>query len=89
MRWEYYGRYHDGEEYSWLFELEALEIFTPLQLDIFHVLWNSYHASDEVDHPQPRQKRRGSQDALHMFPVGTEILRTFIINDQEITTRKV
>lgn len=85
MRWEYQGRYHDGEESPWISELEALESFTPLQLDMFHALWNLYQAGGETEHLQPKRKRRGRQEALCMFPVGTKILRTFIKNDQEDT----
>ena len=36
--WEYRGRYLDGQESHWMSEEEALDNFTPLQLDVFHAL---------------------------------------------------
>ena len=38
VRWEYRGRYLDGVSSDWVKETEALDSFTPLQLDTFHAL---------------------------------------------------
>ena len=32
---------------EWVSEAEALDSFTPLQLDTFHALWNLYDPSSE------------------------------------------
>ena len=37
-RWEYTGKYQDGKKSAWLSETEALQSFTPLQLDVFHAI---------------------------------------------------
>lgn len=39
---EYRARYQSGAESIWVQELEALDSITPLQLDVFDTLWNSY-----------------------------------------------
>ena len=39
-RWGYRGKYLDGVSSDWVAESEALDSFTPLQLDTFHALWN-------------------------------------------------
>lgn len=37
-RWEYQELYQDGKRSPWLSEADALDSFTPLQLDSFHTL---------------------------------------------------
>lgn len=41
--WVYRGLYHDGAKSHWITEEEAMDSFTPLQLDVFHALWEVYH----------------------------------------------
>ena len=51
-RWEYRGQYLD----DWVSETKALDSFTPLQLDTFHALWNSYDPSSERCRPPGRDE---------------------------------
>ena len=48
-RWEYKGRFLNGTESGWATEEHALVSFTPMQLDVFHAMWELY---------VPRQKSR-------------------------------
>ena len=41
-RWENRGRFQDGTLSTWLSEGQVLQSFLPLQLDVFHALWNLY-----------------------------------------------
>ena len=41
----YKGRLVDGTESQCQSEEEARDSFTPLQLDVFHALWETYHGS--------------------------------------------
>lgn len=66
-------------------ELKAQRIFTALQLDMYDMPWNLYHASDTTEHLQPRRKNRSRQDALRMFVVGTKVLGTFVMDDRDGT----
>ena len=50
-RWEYRSRYLDGVASDWVSETEALGSFTPLQLDMCHVLWNLYDPSSDGNRP--------------------------------------
>ena len=84
-KWEYKGRYQDGSESSWLPEVEVLDSFTPLQLDVFHALWNLYRPStlntqNAPRKPNPHLERAG---ALQVFPIGTRGIKSFQGQDQE------
>ena len=48
--WRYRGRYLNGSLSGFLTESECLESFTPMQLDVFHALWELYPHSC----PRPR-----------------------------------
>ena len=80
IRWEYRGRYQNGTESTWVSESEALDSFTPLQLDVFHALWTLYHpetspATGSVSKKRPAPLSRS--DALGLFPIGTPVYRCF------------
>ena len=55
--WKYRRRYLNGSESHWLTESECLNSFTPLQLDVFHALWELYHPPDYRPRPQPKVSR--------------------------------
>lgn len=80
--WEYQGRYHDGVVSPWLTEDEAKDSFSPLQLDVFHASWETYHGPDKAARP-PGAPSRGERevssrtDALHEYPIGTPVGREF------------
>ena len=75
---EYKGRYQDGVEFNWLDEEEARESFTPLQLDVFHALWELEHGADRRTRP-PGVPTRGDreagsrEEALRAYPIGTNV----------------
>ena len=80
--WEYKGRHQDGVESNWLSEEEAQESFTPLQLDVFHALWERYHGADHRARPPGmptrEEKPAASREvALKAFPIGTKVRREF------------
>eukprot|EP00752_Nemacystus_decipiens_P015644 g13961.t1 len=79
--WEYRGRYQDGAQSDWITEDEARESFSPLQLDVFHALWELHHPN--VAPRPPGEPTRGEREvesrerALEIFPRGTEVGRIF------------
>ena len=80
--WKYRGRYLNGSESDWLSESECLDSFTPLQLDVFHALWEVYHPPDYRPRPSPRISRSerfaaDREKALSDHPVGTVVWRDF------------
>ena len=81
-KWRYKGRFVDGAELQWLSEEEARDSFTPLQLDVFHALWETYHGAECQARPTStltRKEREGidREHALKQHPVGTVIWREF------------
>ncbi|CAB1114741.1 unnamed protein product [Ectocarpus sp. CCAP 1310/34] len=80
--WEYRGRYQDGAQSDWITEDEARDSFSPLQLDVFHALWELHHPSDATrptGEPTRGEREVESRDrALEMFPRGTEVGRVFM-----------
>jgi len=78
--WEYRGKYQDGTASSWLTEDTVKDSFSPLQLDVFHALWEDYHGPDDAPRP-PGSPTRGEREvatreaALQEFPLGTEVGR--------------
>ena len=77
--WEYRGRYQRGTDSRWVSEVEALDSFTPLQLDVFHALWNLYQPVPDVSTPPPSKKRCPTllrSTALELFPIGTPTYRS-------------
>ena len=78
----YKGRFVDGTESQWLYEEEAREKFTLIQLDVFHVMWETYHGAECHAWPTSTRtwKERDQIDrehALKQHPVGTVIWRKF------------
>ena len=80
--WHYKGRYQSGAESEWLEEEEIRDSLTPLQLGLFHGLWETY--KDLVCRPRPTPAPpKGNRDdesrarALQDFPVGTQVGRPF------------
>ena len=80
-RWEHRRRYMDGVASDWVSETEALDSFTPLQLDTYHALWNSYGPRSEQSRPpgpdeevkiRPALSRK---EALRRFPIGTKVAK--------------
>ena len=72
FKWEYTGKCQDGKKSAWLSEPEALQSFTPLQLDVFHAIWDLY----VVQGPKPLRKRKrrySKSKALAKFPLGCQI----------------
>ena len=85
-KWEYKGRYQEGSESPWLTEVEVLDSFTPLQLDVFHALWNLYHPSTPSTQNAPSRKTNPHLErarALQVFPIGTRGIKSFHGQDQE------
>ena len=80
--WEYRGRYQDGSASDWIDEEEALNSFTALQLDVFHALWEAYHATSFRPRPPeaPDKSERDAlarESALKRHPIGAKVRRGF------------
>ena len=79
--WEYRGRYQNGTESGWVSELEILDSFTPLQLDVFHALWILYRPETRATGRRPVSRKRPASlsrsDALSLFPIGTPVFKRF------------
>jgi len=78
-RWEYRGRYQRGTDSRWGSEVEALDSFTPLQLDVLHALWNLYQPLPDAATPPPSKKRCFAlprSTALELFLIGTPTYRS-------------
>ena len=66
--------------------MEVLDSFTPLQLDVFHALWNLYHSSTSSTQIAPSRKTNPNLErarALKVFPIGTRDIKSFHGQDQE------
>ena len=78
--WEYKGRTSDGRVSDWLPENKILEIFTPLQLDVFIALWHLYNPNSSKD-PTPLPRKPGAplsrEEALRLFPIGHTFWKSF------------
>ena len=78
--WEYQGKYQDGTLSSWLTEDTVRDSFSPLQLDVFHAMWEDYYGPEIAARP-PGSPSRGKrevatrEEALSKFPLGTEVAR--------------
>lgn len=75
------GMQKDQDEYksSWLSEAEVTEGFTPLQLDVFHALWNLNHPNmpTTLSMSQRKRTRLSRAQALQLFPTATMGIKTF------------
>ena len=70
----------DGTQSQWLPDEEARDSFTPLQLDVFHALWETYHGAECQARPTltlTRKERDGidREQAVKQHPVRTVIWR--------------
>ena len=80
--WQYKGRYQIRTESEWLKEEEIRDSFTPLQLDVFHALWETYKGQGCRPRPESALSK-GERDtelcarALQDFPAGTQVRRPF------------
>ena len=86
-RWEYMGKYLDGVSSDLVAESEALDSFTPLQLDTFHALWNlNPPCSKQTSTPDPVGPRKRAplsrSEALIRFPVGTWEIWPCMVNSK-------
>eukprot|EP00752_Nemacystus_decipiens_P016023 g14325.t1 len=87
--WEYRGKYQDGRTSSWLTEDEVKDSFSPLQLDVFHALWEDYHGPDIAPRP-PGAPTRGEREvatreaAVKEFPLNTEVGRELQDNNGNV-----
>eukprot|EP00752_Nemacystus_decipiens_P012408 g10995.t1 len=87
--WEYRGKYQDGGTSSWFTEDEVKDSFSPLQLDVFHALWEDYHGPDIAPRP-PGAPTRGEREvatreaALKEFPLNTEVGRELQDNNGNV-----
>ena len=81
-KWRYKGRLVDVPESQSLSEEETRDSFTPLQVDVFHALWETHHGAECQARPTStltRKERDGidRQHALKQHPVETVIWREF------------
>ena len=68
----------DGTESQWLSEEKARDSFTPIQLDVSHALWETYHGAECRARPTSTLTRKerdeiDREQALKQHPVGTLI----------------
>ena len=80
--WRYCGPYLDGSNSGWITESGYLDSFTPLQLDVFHALWELYHPPDHRPRSaaKPTSSERFAADRLRALleaPIGTMVWRNF------------
>ena len=63
--WQYKGLYQNGTESEWLQEEEVRDSFTPLQLDVFHALWETYKGQDGRPRPESESSKGKRDTELH------------------------
>ena len=74
----YKGRFADVTESQWLSEEEARDKVTPIQLDVFHAMWETYqgaecHARPTSTRTWKERDRIDREHAVEQYPVGTVI----------------
>lgn len=76
-----HGRYLDGVVLDWVDEGDALDRFTPLQLDTFHAVWDILSpptikvANTPASNKRPTESGHlGRKEALTTFPMGTKVV---------------
>ena len=87
--WRYQGRYQDSALSSWITEDEAGDNLSPLQLDVFHALYEIYHDADATPRPTGPPTRgvrevASREQALLLFPIGTQVGREFAHQDGKL-----
>ena len=77
-------------------EDEAKDSFTPLQLDVFHAMWETYQTVDCRPRPdgipsKGEQDASSRQEALKLHPVGTQVRRAFAddVGQAKVFTRVI
>ena len=80
--WRYHGHYLNGSPSGFITESECLDSFSPMQLDVFHALWELYQPPRH--RPRLAAKSTSSErlaanraHALLEIPVGTVVWRDF------------
>ena len=80
--WRYRGGYLNGSLSGFITESERLNSFSPMQLDVFHTLWELYQSPRH--RPRPAAKSTSSErlaanqtHALLEVPIGTVVWRDF------------
>ena len=80
--WRYRGRYLNRSLSGFITQSECLDSFSPMQLDVFHTLWELYQPSRQ--RPRPAAKPSSSEclvadktHALLEVPIGTVAWRDF------------
>ena len=91
--WEYRGKYQDGTASSWITEDSVRDSFSPLQLDVFHALWEDYHGKDVAPRPAGPPTRGEREvatraEALREFPLGTAVCRELTDGSGNIITNR-
>ena len=91
--WEYQGKYQDGTTSTWLTEDAVRDSFSPLQLDVFHAMWEDYHGPGVAPRPAgpPTRGEREvatREDALKEFPLNTEVGRELMDQDGNAILRR-
>ena len=66
------GRYQDGTTTSWLTEDVVRDSFSPLQLDVFHAMWEDYHGQDQTSRATDSRRTRSSHTDGGPTGVSTE-----------------
>ena len=77
----------------WLTEDQARDSFSPLQLDVFHAMWERYQGPDQAPRPAGAPSRSEKEvakreGALREFPVGTEVGRELVSETGQRVVRK-
>ena len=81
-QWRYRGRYFNGSLSGFITESEGLDSFSPMQLDVFHALWELYQPPRH--RLRPAAKSTSSEHltanrayALLEVPIGSVVWRDF------------
>ncbi|CAB1096262.1 unnamed protein product [Ectocarpus sp. CCAP 1310/34] len=91
--WEYQDHYQDGALSPWPTEEEVGDSFSPLQLDVFHALYELFYGENGAPRPAgpPTRGERevaSREQALQLFPVGTQVGREFADSDGHLKVFK-
>ena len=85
--WGYRGRYLNGSLSGFITESECLDSFSPMQLDVLHVLWELYQ--HPCQRPRPAAKPSSSErlaanraHALLEAPIGATVVRRDFTDQQ-------
>ena len=84
--WRYRGRYLNDSLSEFITESECLDSFSPMQLDVFHALWELYQPPSHRPRlaAKPSSSERLTANRAHTLlevPIGTVVWRDF--SDQQ------